>query len=116
MNLKALQWLGLVAIPFVVAAGQILFKMTATSNAGQGLTGLLGHVSFWVALIIYGAATIAWIPTIETVPINKAYLFMALTYIYVPILSTLFLNERIAPQSVLGIGVVILGIVISVWR
>jgi drug/metabolite transporter (DMT)-like permease len=111
-----LQWLGLVIIPFVVAAGQILFKMTATSNSGQGLVGLLGHVTFWVALVIYGAATIAWIPTIETVPISKAYLFMALTYIYVPILSTFILNERIAPQNVLGMVFIILGIAISVWR
>ena len=116
MRLNALQYFGLVAIPFVVASGQILFKMTATSNAGQGVLGLAGNVTFWIAIVIYGAATVAWIPTIESVPISQAYLFMALTYLYVPLLSAFFLNERIAPQNMLGVGVIILGIVISVWR
>ena len=116
MKLNIPQYLGLLGVPFVIACGQILFKTTAVSNAGQGILGLASNLTFWIAIIIYGLATIAWIPTIESVPLNKAYVFMGLAYLYVPILSALFLNERITPMYILGIAVIIVGIAISTWR
>ena len=88
MNSGWAQWMGLIIIPLVVAVGQILFKVTAVSNAGQGFLGLLGNATFWTAIILYGVATVVWIPMIESVPISRAYLFMALTYVYVPLFAT----------------------------
>ena len=101
-------------VPLVVAAGQSLFKMTAVATAGQGLQGLLTNVTFWIAIIMYGAATVVWIPTIKSVPISRAYLFMALTYLYVPLLSTIFLGEHISLGSIIGNIIVIVGIIVSV--
>jgi drug/metabolite transporter (DMT)-like permease len=107
------QWYGLFVIPLVVALGQILFKMTAVANSGQGIAGLLTNVTFWIAIVLYGAATLAWIPTIESVPITRAYFFMALTYLYVPALSAIFLHETISVRVWLGTAVVIAGITIA---
>ena len=116
MNSGWAQWMGLIIIPLVVAVGQILFKVTAVSNAGQGFLGLLGNATFWTAIILYGVATVVWIPMIESVPISRAYLFMALTYVYVPLFATLFLQEAVSLRSVLGTVLIIVGILISVSR
>lgn len=107
------QWLGLTIIPLIVALGQILFKMTAVENSGQGLAGLLTNVTFWIAIVMYGAATLAWIPTIQSIPISQAYFFMALTYVYVPALSVLFLHETISNRALLGTALVIAGITVA---
>jgi undecaprenyl phosphate-alpha-L-ara4N flippase subunit ArnE len=114
MKIDGIRWFGLIAVPFMIAVGQILFKMTAVANAGQGLIGLVSNVTFWIAMVMYGAATVAWIATIESVPISRAYLFVALTYIYVPILSSIFLKEQVTIRAFVGITIVIVGIVISV--
>ncbi|WP_294533959.1 EamA family transporter [uncultured Rhodoblastus sp.] len=114
MKIDNATWFGLIAVPFVIAVGQILFKMTAVSNAGQGPLGLLSNVTFWIAIVIYGSATIAWIATIESVPISRAYLFVALTYLYVPLLSWIFLREQVTYRTFAGMMIVIVGIVVSV--
>jgi undecaprenyl phosphate-alpha-L-ara4N flippase subunit ArnE len=116
MKATLLQWLGLAIIPLVVAAGQILFKMTAVANSGHGYVGLLTNTTFWIAIILYGAATVAWIPTIESFPISQAFMFMALTYIYVPAFSVIFLHEDLSARSVFGTALIIAGIIISISR
>lgn len=91
-----------------------IFKMTAVATAGQGLHGLLNNVTFWIAITMYGVATVVWIPTIKSVPISRAYLFMALTYLYVPIFHHI-LGEHISLGSIFGNIIVIVGIIVSVW-
>lgn len=108
--------IGLVIVPFVIAIGQILFKVTSLSlTTNENLIAtLLRTPTFWIAIIIYGAATVAWIPIIKDVPISQAYLFISLTFLYVPTLASVFLGEPFSMRTLVGSAVVVVGILISV--
>lgn len=65
------------------------------------------------ALAIYGIATLLWINLLRFVDLNKAYSFMALCFIIVPIASHYFFHEAITPGYVVGASLVVIGLVIA---
>jgi drug/metabolite transporter (DMT)-like permease len=117
-GLDGIHWAMFAVIALVVAVGQILFKITSLSlgSPDNSLTALLKNSSFWIAIILYGAATVAWILAIRSVPISRAYMFMALTYVFVPILSAIVLKEQIGMTNVVASFLIISGIIISAWK
>lgn len=114
--MTANQWLGLLIVPLVVATGQILFKIVSFAASEQGLWGVFSSPTFWIAIFIYGTATLAWIFVIRDVPIGRAYIFMALTYAYVPAMSAIFLKESFSLQSGAGLAIILAGIAVTVWQ
>jgi undecaprenyl phosphate-alpha-L-ara4N flippase subunit ArnE len=106
----------LVLIPLAISAGQILFKIASRSVGSPDLTGI-AELAFnpWLlsALALYGTATVAWIFVIRDVPIAKAYLFMSLTFVAVPIIAYLTLGEPVSLRHALGTAIIIAGIVVA---
>lgn len=102
---------------FSMAGGQLLFKLGAPQ--WKGTTLLEWIVSFatnpylMVAVCMYAATILIWIYVLRTLPLSAAYPLTALSYVIVPSLSYLFLNEKVSMQTVLGSAVVILGVVIT---
>jgi drug/metabolite transporter (DMT)-like permease len=101
-----------------IAAGQVLFKLTAgatTSGAGLGefVRGLIVNPYFIPAIVLYGGMTAVWILLLQRVALSHAYPFFALTFVLVPILSAVFLSESITRASALGAGFIIAGIVVA---
>jgi drug/metabolite transporter (DMT)-like permease len=102
---------------FSMAGGQLLFKMGAP--AWQGQSAIEWAVSFLKnpflvsAVFLYAVTILIWIYVLRTLPLSLAYPLTALSYVIVPILSFLFLHEKISWQTVLGCGVIIVGIVIT---
>jgi undecaprenyl phosphate-alpha-L-ara4N flippase subunit ArnE len=47
------------------------------------------------------------------VPLNKAYLFMALSFVFVPLAGHLFLAEKITVGAIIGAALIISGIFIA---
>ena len=117
-GLDPIQWAMFAIIALAVAVGQILFKITSLSlgSPDNFLTALLKNLLFWIAIILYGSATVAWILVIRNVPISQAYMFMALTYVFVPILSAIVLKEQIGMTNVVASFLIISGIIISAWK
>lgn len=98
----------------MIATGQLLFKLTANALQGPGFLGAnpraLGIL--FVALAIYGVATIAWILVLRQAPLNRVYPLMALSFVLVPLGSHYLLGETITPQYWTGVGLLVVGLIL----
>src|SRR4051812_26842178 len=73
------------ACVIAIAAGQVMFKLSARSVAGSGaLHDLLFSPILIAALAVYGVATVAWISQLRFVELSRAYPLMALSFVIVP--------------------------------
>lgn len=98
----------------MIALGQVLFKMTSeklvATNAPFYTT--LYNPIFVLALAIYGLATLLWIYVLKTAPLSYAYSFMALTFVLVPLLASIWLGETITLKYALGVALIMIGLII----
>lgn len=103
----------LILVPIAISVGQILFKITSRSVGSLSVASLLGLLFnpwFLSALLIYGSATVAWIYVLRFVPVGRAYQFMALSFVAVPLGAWAVLGETLAARQLLGIAVIIAGL------
>jgi len=105
-----------VSTVLALSVGQIFFKLAARDLLGAGPLArlLLTSQYLWIALCVYGVATALWIGLLRQVPLRVAYPFVALAFVFVPILGHFFLGESLRWQSLLGALVIMLGVWISV--
>jgi drug/metabolite transporter (DMT)-like permease len=103
-----------IACVLIIACGQLLFK-----KAGMEIQAI-GHWASWrvltvvgAALFIYGVATLLWISLLRYVPLNKAYVFMALSFVLVPIASFFIFREQITPGYWAGVGLIVTGVIVA---
>jgi len=104
----------LLATPFMIAIGQVLFKVTSqrlVDNEGKFYTVLFDPVMI-AALAIYGSATLLWIYVLKTVPLSYAYSFMAMTFVLVPIMAYFWLGDAITLRYAGGAACIITGLLI----
>lgn len=98
-----------------IAAGQILFKMCATSLQRTGsFFAISTATTLFLALALYGVTTIAWIWVLQKIELGRVYPFMALAFVLVPIASHFIFGERFQTQYFLGVALIIAGIVVAV--
>lgn len=96
-----------------VSVAQILFKhlglLIKDSNGTFDLNiWMIGFVSF----AIYGGASLLWIYLLTHIPLNKAYPYMALCYVLVPLMALLFFGEQLSVAYILGCAFILAGIII----
>jgi drug/metabolite transporter (DMT)-like permease len=98
----------------MIATGQLLFKITANSLQGPGFLGAnpKALAILFVALAIYGVATIAWILVLRQAPLNRIYPLMALSFVLVPLGSRFVLGETITPQYWTGVALLVAGLIL----
>ena len=97
-----------------IAAGQILFKLSAISLQRTGSFFDPGTMlTLGSAFALYGITTIAWVWVLQKIDLGRAYPFMALAFALVPIGSNVFLGERFQPQYFVGVAFIMTGIVIA---
>jgi drug/metabolite transporter (DMT)-like permease len=99
-----------------LSVGQVLFKLAARGLIGTEplVQQILVNHYLWIALAVYGVATAFWIGLLRQIPLHIAYPFVALAFLFVPILGYSFLNEPLRWQSLLGALVIAIGVWISV--
>jgi drug/metabolite transporter (DMT)-like permease len=98
----------------MICSGQLLFKAVGQKlQAGYAVTSPGVVLLAGVAVGIYGLATLLWIHVLRTVPLTKAYPFMALSFVAVPLGSIAFFSEHVRPQYVVGTTLIIAGVVIT---
>ena len=110
------QFIFIIATVFLLAAGQILFKVAAEKIdiAGQGIVAsLLLNTSLIIALVVYAVATFCWLMVLKGMPLRLAYPFAALGFFIVPLLSYLFLGEPLRASSFIGAAIIMIGIYVS---
>lgn len=109
------KYLALVICVLCISAGQVLFKLSANSlRETVSLWSLLLNPIFIVSIVLYGLTTIGWVWCLQEVPLNKAYVFMSLAYIIVPILGLLFFKETLTVRYLFSVALIIAGILCSI--
>ena len=68
---------------------------------------------FGCALFIYGVATLLWISLLRYVPLNKAYVFKALSFVLVPIASYFIFREHITVGYWIGVALIVSGVIVA---
>lgn len=100
-----------------IAAGQILFKTVAVRIQGRGLVALAQDTSFMYPLVgslfIYACATVLWILALQHLALSRAYMFMSLSFIIVPIVSAVFLSEPLTWGFLAGLALIIAGVAVT---
>ena len=111
--------LGLCLFGFLLAVGQVLFKLAGREvvlvRQWSDIAGLFATPWLWVALVVYGGATLLWIVLLQRVPLSRAYPFAALGFVLVPAASAWLFGERITLPYVLGAALVVVGILVIGW-
>lgn len=60
-------------------------------------------------------ASLFWMAAMTKFQISFAYPFMSLSFVLVLIFSGFFLNETINASKIIGLGLIILGIIVTSW-
>jgi drug/metabolite transporter (DMT)-like permease len=99
-----------------LAVGQMLFKYTSTKidQPVDLVLKLQPFILLTTAVAIYGISTIGWVIALRSVPLSRAYMFMAAGFIIVPVASYLLFDEPLTFRFCVGALMVALGIVVAV--
>ena len=98
-----------------LCVGQILFK--AVGLRIGSLADIISNsniaVLFFGALFLYGVSTVFWVLALRTLPLSRAYPFMALGIVLVPIISHYIFSEPLSLKQFAGLLIVVLGLVVA---
>lgn len=105
------QFFLIVGVMAALSVGQLLFKHTATmlNAATNGVWAWLNPYLI-SALVIYGCATLAWVYILQQVPLSLAYPLFALSFLFVPLLSTIIFREPFTLKMLMGSGLITFGV------
>jgi drug/metabolite transporter (DMT)-like permease len=109
------KYLALIICVLCISAGQVLFKMSANNMRETAIWGLFFDPIFIAGVVLYGLTTLGWVWCLQDVPLNRAYLFMSLAYIIVPVLGLLFFKEVLTFRYFLSVALIVSGILCSIW-
>lgn len=103
----------------LMASGQLLFKrvgmiLSVGSNFYSSVTSRDLIVMFGGALLMYFVATVLWVLVLRELPLNKAYPFMALSFVLVPLFSHFYFGDSLNWNQLLGSALIVGGMVLSV--
>ncbi len=115
--MKTINYFYLVLLPLLLSGGQFCFKKASMSVVFHSFTRFLISVVtnqyFWIALFIYGMATLLWLFILSRVPLSKAIPFIALTYVIVPVMAAVFFDEKLHLMYWMGVLIIIAGVYIA---
>lgn len=115
--MTALQTVLVLVCVLALAVGQLLFKLSSRALAGtdglSGLARLAYEPYFLLSLTVYGGATVLWVWLLKELPLTVAYPFFALSFVFVPLISLLFLGEQVSLRYWAGIAMIMAGIYVT---
>lgn len=104
----------------LLAGGQISLKLLAARLGASGwaatrdITVLLQAAPMAItAVAIYAAASALWVFVLQNMPLNRAFLFVALSFVFVPIFSHFILGEPLETGIIVGTVLIIGGILVG---
>jgi drug/metabolite transporter (DMT)-like permease len=107
----------IISTVLALSAGQILFKLAAASFSlsSENLLVVLLDIKLIAALFVYLVATVMWLFVLKAMPLRIAYPFVALAFIFVPIMAHVFLGEDLNWNTFLGAAIIAFGVWVSVY-
>ena len=107
----------LLTVTCLLAGGQFLFKGAGLAIQNRSLAGVvwtLGTLpSFYLALAIYGVATVLWIFVLSRVPLTQAYPWVAGATVLVPLLGRFFYGEQVTSIFWVGMAFILVGLLLT---
>ncbi|MDE2582478.1 MAG: EamA family transporter [Rhodospirillales bacterium] len=103
----------LVLFAVLLASGQALFKAVGLVLRTGGVAMALRAPSLYAALVLYGLATVLWIWILSRVPLTRAYPWVALGMVLVPLAGWYWFREPVGPVFWLGVGLIAAGLVLT---
>ena len=92
------------------AAAQILMKHGANHLTGDGVLGVLTNLSLLAGYFLYGVNTLLMVMALRQGHLSVLYPIIALTYVWVTILSPMFFVDHLNIFKGLGVGLIVLGV------
>ncbi len=121
MSNRLLLYVSAISVQALLAVGQITLKIFAVRLSAAGLKimkdpAIFLHVALpaSIAVIIYVTAAALWVFVLQNMPVNRAFLFVSLAFVFVPILSYFVLREEIGFGVILGTALIVSGILVGV--
>lgn len=111
MNEKILFSLIFIFGVFISSVSQILLKKSAQVEYGSKIKEYLNPRVIFAYIIFFGA-TLCSVLAYTKIPLSFGPILESAGYIFVAILSRLFLKERITKKKLIGLSTIIIGIII----
>ena len=101
-----------------LATGQVLFKLAADQLdfSASGIVPSLLNTRLLLALIIYAVATLMWLVVLKMTPLRIASPFVAMAFVFVPVLAHYILGEQLHWSTFAGALLIVAGVWVSVLR
>lgn len=97
----------------MIAAGQVLFKLTARElHLFASVIALKPVLIGLCALALYGAATLIWIVLLKSAPLSRLYPYMALSFVLVAAAGWWIFGEPVAAAQIAGLGLILAGLLV----
>ncbi len=111
MNIYLVIFITLVA-SLMASSSQILFKTGMKKKLGSlaDMIGLLKNRKVLLGFIGYASSLVVYLYALSSSPLSIVYPTFASTFIFVALLSSILLKEKISALRVIGVIVIFLGI------
>lgn len=100
----------------VLVIGQVLFKEFSLRLNKVGSFMALSvedYAVFALAGVLYATSSVIWVIALREIPLSRAYPFMALGYILVPLAALAFYGEQLSFRYFLGVLIIIVGLIVT---
>ena len=92
------------------AAAQIFMKFGANRLAHPGLIGMATDLPLLCGLVLYGLSTVLLVLALKDGELSLLYPVIALTYVWVTVLSLVLLHDKPDPYKLTGIAIIVIGV------
>jgi multidrug transporter EmrE-like cation transporter len=97
---------------FLGAAAQILLKTGANQLAHPSLLAMMTNLSLLGGLSLYGISTVLLVLALKDGELSLLYPVIALTYVWVTLLSLFIFHDRVNPIKLTGIAIIVIGVAV----
>ncbi len=94
------------------SAAQILMKSGANNLTGGSLLGFVTNLPLMAGYVLYGLSTVLLVLALRDGELSVLYPVIALSYVWVTILSVMFFRESMNFFKYLGIATIVLGVTV----
>ena len=94
------------------AAAQVLMKTGANHIAHPGPLGMLTNLPLMAGYTIYGISTLLLVLALKDGELSLLYPVIALTYVWVTVLSFLLFHDDVNPWRLAGIALIVTGVTV----
>jgi undecaprenyl phosphate-alpha-L-ara4N flippase subunit ArnE len=104
----------IVTTVLLLSVGQVLFKL-ASARLDFSLAGIHGliNLNLIMAIIIYFFATGMWLLVLKEIPLRAAYPYVALAFVFVPLMAHFILGEKLYATTYIGAALIFAGVWVS---